>query len=196
VPARSLAAVLWRFGSALVRVFAVLHARGIVHCDVKPANLLVRGDEVRVIDFGISRHLGEPWWDDHTVKCSSGWAAPEQLHAVPPTPAVDVLARGCVLAHLAGGVHPFGSPSGHEWFQRVQSAEPDLSDLPRSWTRSSGGAWRATRPTASAVRWAPPAVGGLSARNAFGKNSYDFRFLGTFSLRRYPPCHPCRSPSS
>jgi serine/threonine protein kinase len=118
------------FGAALVQVLATLHARGVVHCDVKPANLLVRGDEVRMIDFGISRYLGEPWWDDHTVQCSPGWAAPEQLSAVPPTPAADVFAWGCVLAYLAGGVHPFGRPGGQEWFRRVQSAEPDLSGLP------------------------------------------------------------------
>jgi serine/threonine protein kinase len=121
---------LWRFGAALARVLAALHARGVVHCDVKPSNLLVRGDEVRVIDFGISRYVGEPSWDDHNVQCSPGWAAPEQLRAVPPTPAVDVFAWGCVLAYLASGVHPFGNPSVQEWFERVQWAEPDLSGLP------------------------------------------------------------------
>jgi serine/threonine protein kinase len=122
--------LLWRLGAALARVLAALHACGIVHCDVKPANLLVSGDEVRVIDFGISRYVGEPSCDGYTVQCSPGWAAPEQLRAVPPTPAVDVFAWGCVLAHLACGVPPFGGPGRQEWFQRVQSAEPDLSGLP------------------------------------------------------------------
>lgn len=121
---------LWRFGAELAGVLTALHARGVVHCDVKPSNLLVRGHEVRVIDFGISRYFGEPSWDDLTVQCSPGWAAPEQLRAVPPTPAVDVFAWGCVLAFLAGGVHPFAAGGGQEWFLRVQSAEPDLFGLP------------------------------------------------------------------
>jgi serine/threonine protein kinase len=121
---------LWSFGTALARVLTALHARGVVHCDVKPSNLLVRGHDVRVIDFGISRYVGEPSWDDQTVQCSPGWAAPEQLRAAPPTPAVDVFAWGCVLAYLAGGVHPFASGGGQEWFQRVQSAEPELFGLP------------------------------------------------------------------
>lgn len=120
---------LWRFGAALAGALTALPARGVVHCDVKPANLLVRGHEVRVIDFGISRYVGEPSWDDQTVQCSPGWAAPEQLHAA-PTPAVDVFAWGCVLADLSGGVHPFASCGGQEWFLRVQSAEPDLFGLP------------------------------------------------------------------
>jgi serine/threonine protein kinase len=122
---------LWRFGAALARVLTTLHAQGIVHCDVKPSNLLVRDHEVRVIDFGISRYVGERSWKDGTVQCSPGWAAPEQLRSAPATPAVDVFAWGCVLAYLAGGVHPFGCSNEQEWFRRLESAEPDLAGLPR-----------------------------------------------------------------
>jgi hypothetical protein len=43
---------------------------------------------------------------------------------------VDVFAWGCLLAYLAGGVHPFASRSAQEWILRVQSAEPDLSGVP------------------------------------------------------------------
>jgi len=121
---------LWTLGSALARVLAAVHARGIVHCDVKPSNLLVRGNDVRVIDFGIARYLGERRGDDGLVQCSRGWAAPEQLRAASATPAIDVFAWGCVLAYLARGVHPFFSQSEQEWILRVQSAEPDLGGLP------------------------------------------------------------------
>jgi serine/threonine protein kinase len=122
---------LWGFGEALARVLAALHARGVVHCDVKPSNLLVNDNDVRVIDFGISRYVDEPLWDDdRTVRCSPGWAAPEQLHAALLTPSVDVFAWGCVLAYLAGGVPAFASRDGQEWYERVQSAEPDLTGLP------------------------------------------------------------------
>ncbi len=50
---------LWTFGSALARVLAAVHVRGVVHCDVKPSNLLIRGEDVRVIDFGIARYVGQ-----------------------------------------------------------------------------------------------------------------------------------------
>jgi hypothetical protein len=40
------------------------------------------------------------------------------------------LRLGCVVAHLASGVHPFASRSDTEWILRVQCAEPDLSGLP------------------------------------------------------------------
>jgi serine/threonine protein kinase len=121
---------LWAFGSALAGVLAAVHARGVVHCDVKPANLLVRGEDVRLIDFGIARYVGEWCGHDGMVQCSRGWAAPEQLRDAPATAAVDVFAWGCVLAYLAGGVHPFASRDDQEWILRVQSAEPDLFGVP------------------------------------------------------------------
>ena len=121
---------LWTLGAALARVLAAVHARGIVHCDVKPSNLLVRGDEVRLIDFGIARYVGERCGEDGTVQCSRGWAAPEQLRMTAATPAVDVFAWGCLLAQLASGVHPFASQSEKEWILRIQSAQPDLYAVP------------------------------------------------------------------
>jgi len=121
---------LWTLGSALARVLAAVHARGVVHCDVKPSNLLIRGHDIRLIDFGIARYVGQRCGGDGIVECTRGWAAPEQLRAAPATPAVDVFAWGCLLAYLAGGVHPFASGSDQEWILRVQSAEPDLSRVP------------------------------------------------------------------
>ncbi|HZN73703.1 MAG TPA: serine/threonine-protein kinase [Micromonosporaceae bacterium] len=121
---------LWTLGAALARVLAAVHARGVVHCDVKPSNLLVRGGDVRLIDFGIARYVGERCGGDGTVQCTRGWAAPEQLRAAPATPAVDIFAWGCLLARLAGGVHPFASQSEQEWILRIQSAQPDLSRVP------------------------------------------------------------------
>jgi serine/threonine protein kinase len=121
---------LWTLGSALARALTAVHARGVVHCDVKPSNLLVRGHDIRLIDFGIARYTGEQSPGDGTVQCSRGFAAPEQLYAAAATPAVDVFAWGCLLAYLASGVHPFASRSEQEWILRVQSARPDLHGLP------------------------------------------------------------------
>jgi serine/threonine protein kinase len=118
---------LWTLGSALARVLAAAHARGVVHCDVKPSNLLVCGHDVRLIDFGIARHVGERP-DEGIVQCSRGFAAPEQLSGAAATPAVDVFAWGCLLAYLAG-VHPFASQNEREWRQRVQVGEPDLTGV-------------------------------------------------------------------
>jgi serine/threonine protein kinase len=130
-PDRPTSAVqLWALGLGLARTLIAVHARGIVHCDVKPSNLLVRGRDVRLIDFGIARYFGEPDVADGMVQCTRGWAAPEQLRSAPATPAVDIFAWGCVLAYLATGVHPFASQSDEEWILRIQSAEPDVYGVP------------------------------------------------------------------
>ncbi|MGX6608274.1 serine/threonine protein kinase [Micromonosporaceae bacterium Da 78-11] len=122
---------LWAFGSALARVLAAVHARGVVHCDIKPSNLLIRGDDVRVIDFGISQYVGECHDDDGIVRCSSGWAAPEQLlNTAAAPPPLDVFAWGCVLAFTASGIHPFAGRDEQEWMLRVVSAQPHLRGLP------------------------------------------------------------------
>ena len=120
---------VWKFGSALARALAAVHARRVVHCDLKPANLLVGDDDVRIIDFGIARHVGQRGAGG-IVECSRGWAAPEQLWTSAVTPAVDVFAWGCLLAQLASGVHPYASRSEQEWILRLQSAQPDLFGLP------------------------------------------------------------------
>jgi serine/threonine protein kinase len=117
------------FGSSLAQALDALRDRGLVHCDVKPSNLLVRGNDVRLIDFGIARYTGEICGADGTVQCSRGWAAPEQLRTTAATSAFDVFAWGCVLAYLASGVHPFASRDEREWILRVQSTQPDLCGL-------------------------------------------------------------------
>jgi serine/threonine protein kinase len=120
---------LWRFGAGLAATLAAVHNRGIVHCDVKPSNLLVRDCDVRVIDFGIARRTGERCHTAGMVQLSRGWAAPEQLRDVAATPAIDIFAWGCVMAYLASGRRPFASRDDQEWILRVQSREPDLAGI-------------------------------------------------------------------
>ena len=122
--------LLWAFGLEVARILSTIHAHGIVHCDVKPSNLLIQGGDVRLIDFGTSHYVGEYFGADGTVQCTPGWAAPEQLSLTAATPAADIFGWGCLLAHLAGGVHPFASSDDEEWISRIRSAEPDLFGVP------------------------------------------------------------------
>ena len=85
------------------------HARGIVHRDVKPANLLVAEDgSLRVSDFGIARAAGEDTLTAAgTVLGSTGYMAPEQARGEPSTPATDRYALACVAFELLTGRRPF-----------------------------------------------------------------------------------------
>ena len=85
------------------------HERGIVHRDVKPANLLVAEDDtIRVSDFGIARATAyETLTAAGTVLGSSGYMAPEQARGEPSSPASDRYALACVAFELLTGRRPF-----------------------------------------------------------------------------------------
>lgn len=85
------------------------HARGVVHRDVKPANLLLTDDgTIRVSDFGIARVAGyDTLTAVGTVLGSSGYMAPEQARGEKSTPATDRYALACVAFELLTGGRPF-----------------------------------------------------------------------------------------
>ncbi|NEW28063.1 serine/threonine-protein kinase [Nocardia cyriacigeorgica] len=94
------------------------HRAGMLHRDVKPANLLIEarpgGDErVYVTDFGIARAAGSATalTESGVVVATLAYAAPEQLAARPVDQRADVYALGCTLFELLTGAKPFPRPT-------------------------------------------------------------------------------------
>jgi serine/threonine-protein kinase len=114
------------------------HARGIVHRDVKPANLLVADDgSLRVSDFGIARAAGEDTLTAAgTVLGSTGYMAPEQARGEPSTPATDRYALACVAFELLTGRRPFARDAvAAEAAAHAYESPPlvgDLAPLPKA----------------------------------------------------------------
>jgi len=88
------------------------HAAGIVHCDVKPANVLVDGGRVKIADFGIAQAAGQsPVAQAGLVTGTPGYLSPEQVAGLPATPASDLYSLGIVAYECLTGRPPFrGSP--------------------------------------------------------------------------------------
>jgi serine/threonine-protein kinase len=90
---------------------AALHAAGVMHCDVKHDNVFVLDDcvggwpRVKVIDFGVSRRIGDAA-EDASIAGTPWCMAPEQWQGRPQA-ASDVYALGCMLYNLITGVPPF-----------------------------------------------------------------------------------------
>ncbi|MEY9861021.1 serine/threonine protein kinase [Catenulispora sp. GAS73] len=85
-----------------------IHAAGVVHRDVKPANILLAPDGAHLIDFGIAREAAaNTITRTGTVVGTPPFMAPEQIrgHRTPGPPA-DIFALGGVLAYASTGRHP------------------------------------------------------------------------------------------
>ncbi|MFJ5079185.1 serine/threonine-protein kinase [Streptomyces sp. NPDC088553] len=98
-------------GAMLAEALSEVHARGVIHRDVKPSNIILENGEPRLIDFGIARTAAgrKGLTLPGTALGTHGYMAPEQLLGREPTPAVDMFALGSVLAYAATGRPPFGT---------------------------------------------------------------------------------------
>ncbi len=107
------------------------HRHGIVHRDVKPANLLLdRGGHVHVADFGVASAAGlDSLTMTGTILGTAGYLSPEQARGERATPASDRYALAVVAWELLAGARPFESSSPTaEATAHVNSPPPSLCD--------------------------------------------------------------------
>ncbi|MGC2661531.1 MAG: protein kinase [Bryobacteraceae bacterium] len=99
-------------GQQIARALHAAHERGIVHCDIKPENLMIRRDGlIKVLDFGLARDSSLLNSRSMLHAGTLRYMAPERSRGETPTGASDIFSLGLVLYELATGVHPFDSAS-------------------------------------------------------------------------------------
>jgi serine/threonine-protein kinase len=114
---------LAEFGQ-LLRAIKHSHGRGVLHCDIKPANLLRSGEVLKLADFGIARRPGEAG----PAHGTPGYMAPEQMRALPLGPSSDLYCAGVILYELLAGTRLF-TGSAFDVMRSVLA--PDVAALPR-----------------------------------------------------------------
>jgi hypothetical protein len=126
-----------RVVSTLCEALAAAHARGIVHRDVKPANIMLtrEGAGLKLLDFGISKlHQDEEWAAGATlpgtVLGTPAYMSPEQINGGALSDRVDVYAAGIILFTLLTGQHPFdAAPMRDMMANHLLSVPPEAHEL-------------------------------------------------------------------
>ena len=116
-----------RIGLAVLGALVAAHEAGVLHRDVKPANILLgRHDRVVLTDFGIAQVEGEePLTETGAFIGSPEYIAPERVLGHRPGPESDLWSLGVVLYQAVEGVSPFRRQATPSTFQAVL-----LADLP------------------------------------------------------------------
>ena len=132
----------------MARGLSVAHARGIIHCDLKPDNVFIRADGgVKILDFGLARlnTAPAPSSDAPGVTASSlagtaGYIAPEQVRGQEADVRSDLFALGVTMFEMLSGARPFRGDSVVETLNATLTLAPvDLRaarpDVPASLSR-------------------------------------------------------------
>jgi eukaryotic-like serine/threonine-protein kinase len=129
-----------RLGAAMATALHDVHRQGVVHLDLKPANVMFRPDGRAVlVDFGLSHHRRQPDLMAEEFRTPMGnwpYMAPEQVVGVRHDWRSDLFALGAMLYELATGELPFGLPETQAGLQRrlhtraapLRALKPEVPD--------------------------------------------------------------------
>jgi eukaryotic-like serine/threonine-protein kinase len=179
-----------RIGKRLADALAYAHGKGVVHCDIKPANIFMVGrTQPKVLDFGIARVTRRRGRDDgDAIDIDTGslgatpaelgspyYVSPEQLRGEELDARADVYGVGVVMYEMLTGQRAFGGgsldeirdavqngevPSAHEVNPKVDRALSDI--VARAMARKPGDRFRSARQLSRALStWISEETNGL-----------------------------------
>jgi serine/threonine protein kinase len=127
--------VVLRYAIEMADALATIHQQGIIHCDLKPQNIMLTKSGLKLLDFGISqlRHVDQSPKD--TAAITGGtlrYMAPEQVERGETDIRTDIFALGGVIYHMVTGRPPFQSNNPTTLKACILNQEPiPISNLVR-----------------------------------------------------------------
>ncbi|HEX5198328.1 serine/threonine-protein kinase [Paractinoplanes rhizophilus] len=111
-------------GARVAAALAAAHADGIVHRDVKPANVMVTSGGVKLVDFGISAAVGDLDGPGGELLGTPAYLAPERVEGSPVRPATDVYALGLLLYVAIAGRMPWDASTATQMLKAHVYTDP------------------------------------------------------------------------
>ena len=208
VPAGSLAELLGRHGAqpaqraldwleSAARALDYAHAHGVVHRDVKPANILLDDEgAVHVADFGVASAAGlDSLTQTGTILGTAGYLAPEQAEGRPAGPPADRYALAVVAFELLTGTRPFenDSPTA-EATAHVRAPVPSISSLGHGVPREADAVFRRALAKDAAARFPSCAEFVAALRDAYASAAGATQIAAATTLAAATVARPARSP--
>ena len=114
----------------ILDALSFLHQQRIVHCDLKPGNILVTPDDrIKLLDFGILAEMSRPRSRSEGTWGSIGYAAPEIILHRDPEPASDAYSLGCILYQILTDRPVFQGTTEEILRQHVDCPPPPLLEI-------------------------------------------------------------------
>ena len=120
-----------RISKAMLRALAVAHSHGVIHGDIKPANIMYDSvhDTYILTDFGAAYSDRRARHNERKIVGTPAYMSPEQLAGKKLDGRSDLFSLAVTLYHLLSGHRPFAGNSLPELKQNIVTSEPDLNHL-------------------------------------------------------------------